>query len=198
MTPPEVRGQFWGMCELPIIHWLLTQNSDLWPRAYSLWPQEVIHAPKVTSDLMHTQSWPYGMTSQPQNNFKAVLIFINQWVIIDCHTPAILQQEIDKLLNYLIKRECWPKSSYFCKLEAFFKLFTSFWYTLWRISQLIAMGFFWKPTKFEIIGRLRIPVRHDIFIWDTACFHCDSMIFYSWFSESQWKHAVSHKKMQAV
>ena len=77
-------------------------------------------------------SWPCGMTSHLQNNFKAVLIFIDlaqlyfcldhrngHRVIIDCHTSGILQLEDDKLSNYLIKRECWLKPLYFLSKRHF-------------------------------------------------------------------------------
>ena len=36
----------------------------------------------------------------------------SHWVIIDCHTPVILQLGEDKILIYLIKTECWPNTSY--------------------------------------------------------------------------------------
>ena len=98
---------------------------DLWPHAYS--------------------SWPYGMTSHPQNNFIAVLIYIDlaqlyfcldhknsHQVIIDCHTPVTLPLEDDKLMNYDIKKRMLTKTFILPKLEAFLKLFTSSWYTLYR------------------------------------------------------------------
>ena len=81
-------------------------GTDLWPHAYA--------------------SWPYRMTSNPQINFKAVLIFIDRaqlhfwlayknshWAITDCHTTVILQLGEDKILIYLIKIEFWPNTSYF-------------------------------------------------------------------------------------
>ena len=81
-------------------------GTDLWPHAYT--------------------SWPHRMMSNPQINFKAVLIFIDlvqlhfclayknmHWAFIDCHTPVILQLGEDKILIYLIKIEFWPNTTYF-------------------------------------------------------------------------------------
>ena len=81
-------------------------GTDLWPHAYA--------------------SWPHRMTSNPQINFKAVLIFIDlaqlyfclayrnsHWAFIDCHTPVTLQLGEDKILIYPIKIEFWPNTSYF-------------------------------------------------------------------------------------
>ena len=79
---------------------------------------KVTHAPKLTSDLMQTHRDLIGR-HHTQINFKAVLIFIDlaqlhfclpyknsHWIIIDCHTPVILQLVEDKILIYLIKSEC--------------------------------------------------------------------------------------------
>ena len=120
MSLHEVIGQFWGKYDLqlhltsykksqPLTSCICIVTSegqmcpriDLWPHAYS--------------------SWPHRITSHPQINFKAVLIFIDlaqlhfcldyknsHRVIIDCHTPVILQLGEDSMLIYLIKREFWP------------------------------------------------------------------------------------------
>ena len=85
---------------------LTSPQIDLWPQVHSLWPQR--------------------MTSHPQINFNAVLSFIDlaqlyfylahknsHRVLIDCHTPVILQLVEDKLLTYVNKRECWTLPSYF-------------------------------------------------------------------------------------
>ena len=83
-------------------------GTDLWPHAYAL--------------------WPHRMTSNPQINFKAVLIFVDlaqlhfwhclayknsHWTFTNCDTPVILQMGDDKILIYLIKIEFWPNTSYF-------------------------------------------------------------------------------------
>ena len=83
-------------------------GTDRWPHAYA--------------------SWPHRMMSNPQINFKAVLIFIDlaqlhfclayinsHWAFIDCHTPVILQLGEDKMLIYLIIIELWSNTSYFWK-----------------------------------------------------------------------------------
>ena len=79
-------------------------GTDLWLHlhAYSSWHQKMSH---------------------PQINFKAVLIFDDltqlhfclahknsHRVIFDCHTQVILHLRGDKLLNYLIEKECWPNT----------------------------------------------------------------------------------------
>ena len=59
-------------------------------------------------------SWPHRITSNPQMNFKAVLIFTDlaqlhfclayrnsHWAFIDCHTQVILQLGEDEILIYL-------------------------------------------------------------------------------------------------
>ena len=81
-------------------------GTDLWPHTYAL--------------------WPHRMMSNPQINFKAVLIFIElaqlhfclayqncHWAFIDCHAPVILQLWEDKILIYPIKIEFWSNTSYF-------------------------------------------------------------------------------------
>ena len=86
---------------------------------------KVTHAQELTSDLIKTHRDLTGWHHR-QINFKSVFILIDlaqlhfcltyqnsQWAIIDCHTPVILQLGEDKILIYLIKRECWPNNSYF-------------------------------------------------------------------------------------
>ena len=117
----SVPGQVWpsevtmNMHEVRGWDFLLEVNRQL----------KVTHAQELTSDLMQTHCDLTGWRHS-QINFKSVLIFIDlaqlhfslayqnsHWAIIDHHTQVILQLGEDKILIYLIKKECWPNTSYF-------------------------------------------------------------------------------------
>ena len=154
---------------------------------------KVTHAPELASDLMQTHRDLTGWR-HTQSNFEPVLIFIDlaqlhfcldyknsHWTIIDCHISVNLYLAKDKMLIYLINKECWPNTLFFLIKSHFSNciLLLDTPYTLYilvaartilqivlrvlqhKLSYISNQSYNWNSINFRPVTRIAKPINHS-------------------------------------
>ena len=85
----------------------------------------------------------FGFSLTWRNCIFAWLTKIATELLLTVHIPVILQLGEDKILIYLSKKRILTKYFILFNVESFFKLFTSFWYTLYNVFSFIMIHYRW-------------------------------------------------------